>query len=534
MPVNDFECQAPSSSEAAQMSCQGAGARFVSAEPPVKSLLWSLLNDWATRQGVDGDLALLICACAAAHAAGPRLVFEGRTEFDHLPAPTLIAEAGYTGFYQAVRAAIEPLLAIQRDRIAQHGEPDEKVFRKPPMSLPEKINAEILSDGCRFFPHLRNPARDLVPDKQPAGPVRFVLEGALPAEPVEFLKRCHLYSALSVAEIEKLPVSRRSREARLGRIVRAVSGYHRGLISIRGFMRFTREDLDWMLANDRDLIHMTLPFDVQEAPRPVPPVDQTDEQPAFARFHEATLRRLIDLRFTRAECDADFRSAGARRMHTTAPGPTPMDFRSAEAHHWFQKLRERYRSEDYLVAHVDKMCLILPDLFAWYALQLAQSAGLDIDEQELAGHAIAAARRLRRQVAGFYDRHEAVRRARQRLALAPKLVARMRSLNRPCKRRDLARGFDNQRLDRLDPPIDRLVKIGVFSQNAKWLCPGPAWETRILRLEDFMEPPEKVPFSVTLRLTNVEQAKSEAAQIDAEIERLPAGGNHGAVLSRAL
>ncbi len=427
----------------------------------------------------------------------------------HLPAPTLIAEAGHTGFYQVVRAATEPLLAIQRDLIGQHGEPPERAFRKPAMGLVEKMMAEMDLQYARFCHHLGNPARDLDPDTQPAGPVRFVLEGALPAKPVEFLKRYHLYNAVSVGEIETLPRSNRSRDSRLSRIYAAVKGYRQGRISIRGFMRFSREDLDWMMVNDSNLIDNTLPFDDPEAPRPVPLTDHGVEKPEFAGLHQTVLQRIVDLRFARAECD--------------------LDFRSAQAEQRFQKLREAYRAEHYAVAHMGTMTLVLPDLFVWYVLQLAASAGLDIDEQELAGRAIDTARRMRRRVAGFHDRHEAVKRARECLALATKLVARMRRLGRPCKRRDLVRGFDDQLIDRHGPLIDRLIEIRVFSQNRKWLCPGPVWETQDLRREDFMEPLEEVPFSITLRLAQAEQSTVEAerraaeiARLDAEIERLRA------------
>ena len=86
------------------------------SEPLGNSPSWSLLNAWAARHGVDDDLALLICACAAAHAAGHRLDFEGTHRRGQSPAPTLIATAGDTGFYRAARAAIEPLQATPASR----------------------------------------------------------------------------------------------------------------------------------------------------------------------------------------------------------------------------------------------------------------------------------------------------------------------------------------------------------------------------------------------------------------------------------
>ena len=81
-----------------------------------------MLAAWAARYGVDEDLALLICACAAAHAAGPRLDFEGFRSTTRAPAPTLIATDDDTGFHQAVKAATHPLHQIQQELLAQYGE----------------------------------------------------------------------------------------------------------------------------------------------------------------------------------------------------------------------------------------------------------------------------------------------------------------------------------------------------------------------------------------------------------------------------
>jgi hypothetical protein len=162
------------------------------------------------------------------------------------------------------------------------------------------------------------------------------------------------------------------------------------------------------------------------------------------------------------------------------------------------------------------MSEILPDLFAWYLLQLGKSAWLDLDEVEVAQHSIMAARRWRRRVAATYDRQVAIRRARERLALANQLVARMRRLARPCKRRDLARGFDNQRMDRLGPMIDSLVGLGVFTNTAGWLALDASGQHRGLDPNDFIEPLADIPFPITHRLAVAEERQAALAAAENE------------------
>lgn len=465
--------------------------------PPGVCPPWSQLSAWAAHYGVDDDLALLLCACAAAHAAGPGLSFEGASPSDRMPAPTVISTIGNTGFQRAAKGAIESLLPIQQDLLERYGDPVEKpVFKDPATRVKDMIEAEIAKYHARTMPLWRNPAGDMDPDKQPYGPVRFILEGALPAKPVRFLRRCHSYAALALTEIEPLPRSIRSRDARIDLLASMVGGYRNGGVSIRGFMQFAQDYLEWMAANNRDLLVKTLPVESPGDAGEVPSSDGTGEMREFDRLHRRVLRRVLGLRFSRSDCSVDFRNRDAARR--------------------FRKLREGYRAENYAVAHLEPASLILPDLFAWYLLQLGKSAYLKIDEMEVAGHAITAARRLRRRVAVFYDRQVAVKRAHERLALATKLVARMRRLDRPCKRRDLARGLDKQRMDRIAPVIDLLVGLGVFTRTSKLLSMSKAGEIRPLRVDDFMEPLLDVPFSATRQLDQAEERQTALSATTAE------------------
>jgi hypothetical protein len=250
-------------------------------------------------------------------------------------------------------------------------------------------------------------------------------------------------------------------------------------------MRFSDEDLEWMAVDIRYLLYLTLPVESIAGRGPVPPATGVVGMREFDRLHRTVLRRGLSLRFSRADCAVDFRSGGAER--------------------WFRKLREDYRAESGHLATVAPSVAILPDLFVWYLLQLGKSAYLKIDEMEVAAQAVAAARRLRRRVAGLHDRQVALRRARERLALATKLVARMKRLDRPCKRRDLARGLDRQRMDRIAPIIDALVGLGVFTRSSGVLAMGPAGGAHPPGVDDFMEALADVPHSLTRKLAAAEE-----------------------------
>ena len=76
--------------------------------------LEGMLHEWGALHGVDGDLALLICASVSAHVAGPKLRFRGGELLGGSPPPTLIAAAEDLGVQQATVAAMEGLRSLQQ------------------------------------------------------------------------------------------------------------------------------------------------------------------------------------------------------------------------------------------------------------------------------------------------------------------------------------------------------------------------------------------------------------------------------------
>jgi len=460
--------------------------------------LSQLIRSWATRYDVDEDLALLLCASTAAHTAGPLLHFEGGTRYEHeTPAPTVFAAAEDEGFYRAIQAATQSLYPIQRELLEKYGEAAKTYI----LNKKAQVKRDDLEDPIGHFRRLlqaqngftsKDPTRDMNIDQQQSGPVRFLLEGALPARPFELLKECHLYNAMSVGEIEELPRSPRCRYERISRIAALMNGYRASKVAIRGFMRLPSEGIESIMSEHLYLLCYALPMESPGQPLAVPKMREAGEAEEFDRLHRMALRRVLEMRFGRAECGAEFRSEEAKLR--------------------FQALRETYRAQSRGVSHILPASVILPDLFVWYLLQLGKSDWLKIDEIEIAEYAIAVARRLRRRSAAYYDRHVAVLRARKRVVMAGKLVARMSRLAKPCKRRDLARGLDKQKMVVIDPLIDSLIDLGVFTTANGWLRLGKASVDAALNVEDFMEPLTDVPYSLTRWLDTREGSAQGATE----------------------
>jgi hypothetical protein len=460
---------------------------------------WSLLDAWADHNGVDAALAMLICASAAAHAAGPRLDIDYEGDLKPIVL-TLIAATEDLGFHQAVSSALSPMRQIQQGLFAQYGElPDI-----PPPPMPPMEPSYMLFQWHRWKsrPEYKNPALRMDPDRQPDGAVRLLMEGALPAKPLHYLGKCHLYAALAFLRIDRLPRSEKARYNLLFGMACMNEGRGRyGQVTIRGFIRFSRNDLEWILGpNGCYFTVKTLPVESGGCRTPDAPAADAEKKRGFDRLHRKALRDVLRLRFD---------PAGRREVCRA-------DFSGTEVVMHYEKLRQIYRDECYSVSHKAPLCRVLPDLLAWYLLRLGRASCEAIDEMEIVAHAFEAARRIRRMVAGIYDRHDARIVARKRRALAQRLVNRMDRLGGPSKRRELARGLNKQRIDRIAPMIELLVNHGVFHcrKGGELRMNAPA-AFEELGLEAFMPPLEDLKFSCIRRLNEWEQQSAlEAAPSD--------------------
>lgn len=274
--------------------------------------VWGHLSGWAGHYGVSADQALLVCACTAAHAAGPGLEFEGSEGSRHrkYPAPTLIAATEDIGFHLAISGALHPLREIEQELIGKykvaHG-------RKTKPSM-EEIREEWRRENLRHYELFQGGdyAR-LNAEEQAEGVVRFILDGKPPAKPHRVLEACHLHAALASLRVERLPLTTRAREKRMDAIAPMHSGYWRGNVWIRGFVRFDQDDLEWVLSSTRCLRMTTLPLVGAEESVPDAPLRDEGDKHEFDCIHEAAMREVLRLRFGRAELGMDFSDGEAAR-----------------------------------------------------------------------------------------------------------------------------------------------------------------------------------------------------------------------------
>jgi len=446
--------------------------------------VWGCLNGWAGHYGVGTDQALLICACAAAHAAGSGLEFGGSGYQKH-PAPTLIAATEDSGLLLAISGALRPLREIEQDLIGRYEVADGRKA-KPSM---EEIRAKVRRERLRQYDpfYCTNYAR-LNPEEQAEGVVRILLEGKPPGKPHRALEAYHHHAALALLRVERLPQTTRARENRLEALDSMVRGFRRGTVCIRGFIHFDRDDLEWVLCFNRYLRTMTLPVGGAEESVPDAPLRDEAGKLEFDRIHGVAMREVLRLRFDRAD---------------------PMvNFRDGEDASHFGLLRATYRQEMYSVSHLAPMCEILPDLFVWYLLRLSESPHVKAEEMQIGERAMEAARTLRRKVAAIYDRHDALVIARKRQKLARKLVNRLKNLRGSCTRRDLARGLDKQRMDAITPIIELLIRHQVIGGKGNGIMMRRNERLDEIGLEPFMPPLEDVPYSGTRRLRIAEERQA--------------------------
>jgi hypothetical protein len=450
--------------------------------------LWSHLVAWAEYHRVDLDLALLVCAFAAAHTAGPRLDLTGKG-FRKVFVPTLIAATENGGFHRAVSCALDPLRDIQLDLIGRYGEIPARASSGKSKPSDEDLHRDCVREMRRQYdPYHGTPSERLNPEEQSGGFVRFLLEGAPPSNPHRELEGYHLHTALALMDVGMLPQSTRARDKRLEAIASMVNGYRGGKAWIRGFIRIFREDFVSVMEPNRQFMTSSLPVGESEEMGMNAPAREREGKNDFDRIHRTALRGILRLRFDEEEIRADFSDGEAARR--------------------FGSLRETYLQEMPSVDHLAPACEVLPDLFAWYLLHLAKSDKACADEMEIAGHAIAAARTLRRKTVRLHDRQVALRIGRKRHALALRLVNRLEHLGGSCTRRDLVRCLDRQRKDVITPVIEVLIHHRVFACEGRGVLMRGSETFDQIGVEAFAPPLEEVPYSGTQRLKIAEQAQA--------------------------
>jgi len=445
-----------------------------------------MLHQWGARHGVDGDLALLICASVAAHLAGPKLGFRGTDLLEGSAPPTLIAAAEDLGVRQATAASMESLNSFQ-----------QAMTHKARGLSRKALNAAMdFQDGCarnhveelshesnhhwscteplaiELHPCLRHARYEALVRPQ------FMLDTAVPKNPAEALSVYHLGSALACGAVELLPKSKRAREARVDTLTSVIRGVRvkannprsvsrEGTGSIRGILLFMRADLEWLINHRPDFMLQTVPIQSLAGH----PVHCSDSEPNDARIFDFlrydTLGTILERRRYFRVCGGGMNNPAADDL--------------------FLSMRKAYREETAAIDYPVTATAAFPDLLMWYLLALEETYEIRIDRDVMLSVAFQSARNLRHRVIAFHERREMTLQARERLELAAKLIERMRHLGRPCKRRELVRGLNSQRLDVVAPVIDSLVGIGFFTQTGSLFNLTPEANVRTLCEADFME-----------------------------------------------
>ena len=447
---------------------------------------WDLLDGWARHHQVDADLALLVCACATAHASGARGMFPDYSGYWHVSAPTLLGHAEDPGFHQAVKAATAPYLSMQKELEPRYEPMRIKSYRR---MWRQRLDYKMMRAGAMHEFNIRG----LYPGLEPEGTVRFIVEGKLPQMPYRALFVCHHYTEMSVGEVEELPLTRRAKEARVNALGSIVWGYDFQKSAIRGFMRFSTEDLDWLFTERMWLGYHTLHLRSESREMPAENMDTEEAKAGFDRIHRKTARHILRLRYDNSKCGVDFDDEQAASLH--------------------RQLGEEYkRVFDYAFNMVLKSG-VLYYLFVWYLLQLKTASGIRIEPMDIVLRSHEVACRLRRRVAAIYDHYEAVRDGRMKRKQVLRVLERMERLGVPSTPRDLARGLNRQRMGKIRPLIDLLVKHQVFVRDQAKLRAAPDARELFERLplECFMPEPRDVINSLTARLEHYEQSESRRA-----------------------
>lgn len=443
-----------------------------------------LLRAWADHHGVDCEQALLICACTAFHTASPKLNYEYK-RYQATPSrvPTLAAADDDLGFSQTVSSALEPLRAVQWSLIEKYGDQPllpPKAFRQEIISKMQEMNYTNKVYSWWF----------LDPDKQPAGAARFMLEGEWRGNPIRISEKCHLYSAVASIHVKQLPKSYKARRNLGDKLHDMMCGYKDRKAAIRGFIRFNRDDLQWLMVNAGYIMfqHM-LPVATKPVHRSAPTIREIEKKRCFDRIHGKAVRDLLRFRFDPSGRQEEYR----------------VDFNDDELNGQYGKLLEIYQDEHHAVGHIEPTAIYLPELLAWYLIRLSRVSPAGIGGKEIIAYAFEAARVIRRNVAESYDRITACSVARKQRALAQKLVSRMERLGTPCKRRCLARGLNKQRMRDIAPTVELLIKHRIFTESDGMLRMASAEAFDGLGLEVFMPPLTEVWLSATKRIQTFEQ-----------------------------
>lgn len=298
---------------------------------------------------------------------------------------------------------------------------------------------------------------------------RFMIAGATPAEPSRALAEFNAGACLLAGAREFLPAGERQRHQRVDDLARFIEGaevqitgkspVRRIAATMRGIFVFQPADIDWLLDNRRDFLRQTIPVGTD-----VLPVDRGLDWDLAAGFRR---------RFARAAVH----TLACRR----AVAPSAAGFSQSMARAEYQAARLEFLMES---TACPPAIATLPDLAAWTLLRLWDR----FPEQQVVKLALSAARDIRDRSIRMFLAHDQAGESRQRLEAGLKMVQRLIEKG-PLKRRELVRGFADQRLELHQPVIDVLLNAGIIAEDADRLLRIGHVPVSNLTANQFITPP---------------------------------------------
>ena len=370
----------------------------------------------------------MVCAIQAGHTATH---VTGKSVFDSNKATaSLVAAASDKSFEKLVAAVSEPLREMERElmRLNEHlpkGDPDP-----PPITIIPDPDEPGRSPSW-YHRRLNNILRLVVED------------GEFPRDDLRHCEQFHSFQGFCLGNLIALPKTARAVEKKLNSLAWRFDARSYRRVGLRGFLRFSDADFHTMFAYPQPFFRSVLPMrglTWQEPPEPRE--GQSAAAECFLRKHTRTLHRMLAIRYARLPADIDFEDEVLLRYR--------------------RRVLARYEKEsqpfDWMMPNVKTLCHLL----MWYLMHFQKANDRPVNAAAIIARAVAVARRLRRRIARMHGEWEAGRIGVKVRRSHGCVVRRMQRLGRPVTLRELARGLKNQRLDGLQPMVDRLVRHGVL------------------------------------------------------------------------
>ena len=439
------------------------------------------LHDWAALNGIQPSLAIAVSGSLLANLAGHSLFFDGFYGLSGMQATSLVASCSDPLLRRAASTLTAHLDVMQRRLIQGSREFSvaaiDQVFHGNEMGVGETASQLKPLDANAPVDCLESTPIDMLGLAAASGTradhyenlvrPRFMIRDGTPNNLAKTLADFNHGTCLAACTPVLLSNDDRQRQKRVDDLAQFLGGsdvevtskssVKRVTATMRGILTFTPTDLKWLLDHRRDFLDQLVLVSA-DAPAAAQPFDESRASAFQARFRSSATHILA--------C----RRAGS---------PYGLKFNQQAARAEFLASRLSFIIES---AACPPAITTLPDLAAWTLLSLS---GGNPPEHQIVRQAMTCARDIRDQAIRMLKAHDQARAARQRLEHGLKMVARLQDKG-PVKRRELVRGFSDQRLEIHEPVIQTLICCKVMKEDSdRRLDLGPVPASR-LTADDFI------------------------------------------------